>query len=122
MDDIAWDGEASLYRVTRFATAPSQEQLVARDTLYGLVGAFLEMSPGQQEDLLIRIEREGDVAEYPAAEIRELAACPGYTGLAERDGTDRYAPELIGGFDETGEGSPPRPSDDYDARGRDGEK
>lgn len=81
MPDIQWDSEASLMRGTRFNTAEPQEELVARGTLYALVGAFLEMRPDVQEDLLIRAAGPDWIEEYDAPMIRELAARPEFIGI-----------------------------------------
>ena len=79
---IQWDNEASLMRVTRFATADDAEELVARDTLRELVGAVLEMSPAEQAGLMIRAAGPDWTEEHDLDAIRELAARPEYTGAA----------------------------------------
>jgi len=79
MTDIQWDSEASLMRVTTFATAEPQEELVGRATLRELVGAFLEMGAGEQDGLMIRAAGPDWIQEYDEDEIRELAARPEYS-------------------------------------------
>lgn len=81
MPDIQWDSEASLMRVTAFATTQeSREELVARGTVYELVGGFLELPTAQQEGLLLRAAGPGWTQEFDTDAIRELAARPEYTG------------------------------------------
>lgn len=79
MADIQWDSEASLMRVTDFATTDAQEELVGRGALRELVGAFLEMNPSEQAGLLIRGAGPDWLQEYDESGIRELAAHPEYT-------------------------------------------
>lgn len=79
MTDIQWNSPASLMRVTTFSTAEPQEELVGRGAVRELVGAFLEMAPGQQEGLLLRAAGRDWLQEYDADAIRELAARPEYT-------------------------------------------
>jgi hypothetical protein len=79
MTDIQWDSEASLMRVTTFATTDSQEELVGRSTLRELVGAFLEMNASEQEGLLLRAAGPDWIQEYGEDDIRELAAHPEYS-------------------------------------------
>ncbi|WP_116091986.1 hypothetical protein [Sphingomonas crusticola] len=82
MPDIQWDSEASLMRVTPAATsAEIFEELVARGTLYELVGAFLELPPEQQDGLLLRAAGQDWTEEYDSDAIRELAARPEYIGV-----------------------------------------
>ena len=80
MPEIQWDAEASLMRVTVFATADAQEALVARGTVLELVGMALEFAPDQQGGLMIRAAGPDWVQEYDEDAIRELAARPEYTG------------------------------------------
>lgn len=80
MPDIQWDAQASLMRVTEFATADPQEELLARGTLLELVGAALEMPAARQDGLLLRAAGPDWVQEYDGDAIRELAARPEYTG------------------------------------------
>ena len=80
MTDIQWDGIASLMRVTSFATADPDEELVARGVRRELVGAFLEMPPADQRGLMLRAAGTDWLQEYDADAIRELAARPEYTG------------------------------------------
>jgi hypothetical protein len=79
MTNIQWDSEASLMRVTTFATTDSQEELVGRSTLRELVGAFLEMDAQEQQGLLIRAAGPDWLQEYDESGIRELAAHPEYS-------------------------------------------
>ena len=82
MPDIQWDSEASLIKVTPVDTAnDSFEELIARGTLYELVGAFLELPPEQQEGLLLRAAGPDWTEEFDSDAIRELAARPEYTGV-----------------------------------------
>jgi hypothetical protein len=81
MPDIQWDSEASLMRVTNFQTADeSQEELIARGTVYELVVAFLETPTAQQQGLLLRAAGPGWVQEFDRDALRELAARPEFTG------------------------------------------
>lgn len=81
MPDIQWDSEASLMRVTNFETTPeSREELIARGTLWELVGVFLEMPVAQQRGLLLRAAGPDWTQEFDSSAIRELAARPEYTG------------------------------------------
>ncbi len=74
--------EASLMRVTRIDTADDMfEELVARGTLYELVGTFLELPPSQQEGLMLRAAGPDWTEEFESEAIRELAARPEYTGV-----------------------------------------
>jgi hypothetical protein len=79
MTDIQWDSEASLMRVTTFATTEPTEELVGRGVLRELVGAFLEMAPSAQDGLLLRAAGPDWIQEYDGDEIRELAARPEYS-------------------------------------------
>lgn len=80
MPDIQWDSEASLMRVTNFATTPdSMEQLIARGTMWELVGSFLEMPLAEQRGLLLRAAGPDWTQEFDSAAIRELAARPEFT-------------------------------------------
>ena len=80
MPDIQWDSQASLMRVTEYATADATEELVARGTLHELVGAVLEKMPAAQQDgLLLRTAGADWVQEYDTDAIRELGARPEYT-------------------------------------------
>jgi len=82
MPDIQWDRQASLMRVTPIDTADdSFEELVARGSLYELVGTFLELPPQQQEGLLLRAAGPDWLEEFDSDAIRELAARPEYTGV-----------------------------------------
>jgi hypothetical protein len=124
MPDIQWDSDASLMRVTTFATAEPQEELVARGTLHELVGQVLEMAPDEQNGVLLRAAGPDWVQEYDADTIRELAARPEYTGAhGAFDTADR--PEDP---DRAYEGDGPIIDGDVsapaqtDALGRDGEK
>ena len=82
MPDIQWDSEASLMRVTPVETSGETfEDLLARGTLYELVGAFIELPPAQQEGLLLRAAGTDWTEEYDSDAIRELAARPEYTGV-----------------------------------------
>ena len=123
--DIQWDNEASLMRITAFDTAEPQEELVARGTVYELVGQVLEMAPGQQGGLLLRTSGPDWSREFDTDAIRELAARPEYTSAhGAYDTADRPADDeaeltddedtLIGG-DVSG-------PDHTNALGRDGEK
>ena len=81
MADIHWDHEASLMRVTSVETAGDAfEEWIARGTLREMVGRFLEVSPGQQEGLLLRASGADWNEEYDSDAIRELAERPEYTG------------------------------------------
>jgi hypothetical protein len=81
MPDIQWDSEASLMRVTSFETNDeSREDLIARGTVWELVGTFVELPPVQQQGLLLRTAGPDWVQEYDSDAIRELAARPEYTG------------------------------------------
>lgn len=80
MPDIQWDSEASLMRVTGYATADATEELVARGTLLELVGEVLEMPAGQQDGLLLRAAGPDWTQEFDSDAIRELAARPEFTG------------------------------------------
>ena len=81
MPDIPWDSEASLMRVTNFRTTDeSHEELIARGTVYELVGAFLETPTAQQNGLLLRAAGPGRVQEFDRDALRELAARPEFTG------------------------------------------
>lgn len=81
MADIHWDHEASLMRVTPVETADDAfEEWIARGTLREMVGRFLELSPGQQDDLLLRASGPDWTEEYDSNAIRELAERPEYTG------------------------------------------
>jgi len=81
MPDIQWDSEASLMRVTSFqSTDESQEELIARGTVYELVGTFLETPTVQQNGLLLRAAGPGWVQEFDRDALRELAARPEFTG------------------------------------------
>jgi hypothetical protein len=126
MPDIQWDGEASLMRVTDFATAEPVEELVARGTLHELVGQVVEMPADQQRGLLIRAAGPDWVEEHDADAIRELAARPEYTAAhgafdtADRaDDADRaeQPPE-----DEPAIDNRTSTLSHTDARGRDGDK
>ncbi|WP_294390227.1 hypothetical protein [uncultured Sphingomonas sp.] len=80
MPDIQWDSEASLMRVIPIETSgDAHEELIARGALYELVGAFIEMSPGQQDGLVLRAAGSDWTQEYDSDAIRELAARPEYT-------------------------------------------
>lgn len=129
MASIRWNEEASLMRVTAFATTDSAEELVMRGTAYELVGAALEMTPDQQAGLLLRQTTAEDVLEYDADAIRELAASGDYTGAEGEfdvdDGSDTDGDDgaLDDAADEEtlvdGETSGPGTGDQL---GRDGEK
>lgn len=80
MPDIQWDSEASLMRLVAFETGDSREEVIARGTIYELVGFFLEMPPERQEGLLLRAAGPDWVQEYDTDALRELAARPEYTG------------------------------------------
>jgi hypothetical protein len=121
---IQWDSQASLMRVTDFSTADTQEELVARGTIRELVGQALEMSPTEQEGLLLRATGADWTQEYDEDAIRELAGHPEFTGahgaydtadLDEDPDIDEAASEdvLLGGASGL---------DDTDAKGRDGER
>ena len=124
MPDIQWDSEASLMRVTSFATAEPQEALVARGTVRELVGRVLEMPPQEQEGLLLRASGPDRTEEHDADAIRELAARPEYTSAlgafdtaALGDDPDRtYEDEMP--IVQGGVAAP----DPTDARGRDGDR
>lgn len=88
MNDIPWSHQASLVRRT-----PAGEEEVGRGVVHQLVGAFLEMAPGRQEELSIRVAGPDWAAEYDAARIRELAAHPDYTGAAGGRDTEERAGE-----------------------------
>lgn len=126
MPDIQWDSEASLMRVTPIETSGETiEELVARDTLFGLVGAVLEMTPAQQRPLLIRAAGDDWVQEFDADAIRELAARPEFTGAHGADDT-AYRPEdpdraEVSDVQTVIGGSISGPSH-TDAAGRDGER
>ena len=97
--DSPWDSEASLMRVTRIDTAQDQfEELVARGTVYELVGQALEMTPEQQQGLMIRAAGEEWTCEFDEAAIRELAARPEFIGSDNgdqaRDTEERRSSEL----------------------------
>jgi len=79
MTDIQWDSEASLMRVTTFATTEPQEELVGRGVLRELVGAFLEMPHAEQRGLLLRAAGPDWLQEFDEGSIRELAARPEFT-------------------------------------------
>lgn len=125
MPDIQWDSEASLMRVTAFATADTQEELVARGTLIELVGQALEMPADVQDGLLLRAAGPDWVQEYDGDAIRELAARPEYTGARgaydTADLTDD--PDRAGVADEDAlvDGVTSGPSH-TDMRGQDGER
>jgi len=126
MTDIQWDAQASLMRVTEFATADPTEELVARGTLHELVGQVLEMPAAAQHGLMIRAAGPDWVEEHDADAIRELAARPEFTAAhgafdtADRpDDPDRreMVPEDMPVIDnETSAPSTP------DAKGRDGDR
>jgi len=124
MPDIQWDGPASLMRVTDFATADTQEELVARGTLRELVGQALEMPAEAQDGLLLRAAGPDWVQEHDADAIRELAARPEYTGAHGAFGTadlpeDPDRAEEADGPIVTGSVSAPAVTN---AEGRDGQK
>ena len=125
MPDIQWDHEASLMRVTAFDTADTAEELVARGTVYELVGMALELPAETQDGLLLRVADADDVTEYDGDEIRELAGHPDYTSAYGDDDTAERAddgdndeledelPVIDGGV------SAPAPTD---SSGQDGQK
>ncbi|WP_420138419.1 hypothetical protein [Sphingomonas sp.] len=82
MADIHWDHEASLMRVTQVDTAADAfEEWIARGTLREMVARFLELSPAQQDGLLLRASGPDWTEEYDSDAIRELAERPEYTGV-----------------------------------------
>jgi len=126
MADVQWNAEASLMRVTPIVTADDQqEELLARGTVYELVGMALELPVEQQRGLLLRQAGADDVAEYDAGEIRELAALPEFTSAHGSFDTEDYddAEAVSEAEDEEtlvdGETSGPSHTD---AAGRDGER
>jgi hypothetical protein len=87
MPDIQWDNPASLMRVSTFATADPQEELLARGTVRELVGAALEMPSERHDELLLRAAGPDWVEEFDGDAIRELAARPEYTSAHGADDT-----------------------------------
>ena len=125
MPDIQWEREASLMRVTAFATADAAEALVARGTAYELVGMALALPPGQQDGLLLRQAGADWVEEYDSDALRELAARPEYAGAPGAWDTADLPddPDRAPAADEETlvDGVTSGPSH-TDARGQDGEK
>jgi len=85
MANIPWDNQASLYRVSEVrGGGVHQDELVARGTLYELVGQFVEMSPQQQRGLLIRSADPNRSWDFDEDTIRELAARSDFAGIRDQ--------------------------------------
>lgn len=100
MAEIPWNEKARLTRV-----AGPDEEMVGEGVLQQLVASFLELSPEQQNGVVLRASGPDWSREWDADEIRELAARPEATGIfgrwdGARDDPDDRAGEREQAFDE----------------------